>query len=312
LCITQLPALSNGGVVWVDTDITRLVEAEERARELERELLQAQKMESIGTLAGGIAHEINTPIQYIGDNLRFIGDSIDEIMTLMDSCEQLAGGMGDESVSPELAQRWKEQADDSDLEFIRSEIPTAVGESIQGVKQVSKIILAMKEFAHPSSKDKTPVDINRVIERSLTICKNEFKSVANIELHLADNLPSMLAHESDLNQVILNLIVNSAHAIREQDQGMGQIDVTTQQLSEEIVVTVKDNGCGIPEDFIGRIFDPFFTTKEVGGGSGQGLAICYDIIVNKHGGRIDAQSVPGEGTTLKIVLPVTDFKSDQV
>ncbi len=298
-------ALSSGGAVWVDTDITKLVEAEERARKLERELLQAQKMESIGTLAGGIAHEINTPIQYIGDNLRFIGDSIDEILKLMDGYEQLAEGIVEGGASSELVRRWRQQADDSDLEFIRTEIPTAVGESIQGVKQVSKIILAMKEFAHPSSKEKTLVDINRVVERALTICRNEFKTVANIELNLAENPSPIMAHESDLNQVILNLIVNSAYAIRKKGQDMGQIDVTTQYLPKNIVITVRDNGGGIPEDAIGRIFDPFFTTKGVGEGSGQGLAICYDIIVNKHGGKIDVQSVPGEGATFTIVLPVS-------
>lgn len=297
--------LSSGGAVWVDTDITQLVEAEERNRKLELELLQVQKMESIGTLAGGIAHEINTPIQYIGDNLRFISSSIDEILNLLTSYERMAGDAGEGDAPSTFMQRWKEQAENADLEFIRTEIPTAVGQSIQGVEQVSKIVLAMKEFAHPSSKEKSLVDINHVIERSLTICRNEFKAVANIELNLAEGLSPVLAHESDLNQVILNLIINAAYAIREKGQDMGQIDVTTQQLPGAVALTVKDDGCGIPKGIIGRIFDPFFTTKDVGKGSGQGLAICYDIIVNKHGGRIDVQSTPGEGSIFQIVLPVS-------
>ncbi len=296
-------ALASGGAVWVDTDITNLVEVEERNRKLERELLHVQKMESIGTLAGGIAHEINTPIQYIGDNLQFIGDSIDEVMNLLTGYEALAGEAELKNASSGLMQQFKAQAEDADLEFLRAEMPSAVGQSLAGIEQVSRIVLAMKEFAHPSSKEKTLVDINRVIERALVICSNEFKTVAEITLHLAADIPPILAHEGDLNQLILNLVVNAAYAIREKSKEMGRIDVTTKQLPQQILLTVKDDGCGIPKEFLDRVFDPFFTTKEVGKGSGQGLALCYDIVVNKHGGKIDVESVVGDGTTFRVVLP---------
>jgi signal transduction histidine kinase len=171
----------------------------------------------------------------------------------------------------------------------------------------------MREFSHPSSKEKTAVDINRIVERSLVICKNEWRSVARVELHLAEDIPPFPAHESDLNQVVLNLTVNAAHAIAEKTEEAGRIDVTTRSLPDSVSLTVRDNGCGIPESIIERIFDPFFTTKDVGKGSGQGLAICYDIVVNKHGGRIDVQSNPGEGTTFQILLPATEVAySDEV
>jgi signal transduction histidine kinase/HAMP domain-containing protein len=299
-------SLTIGGAVWVVTDITRLIEAENRSRTLERELLQSQKMESIGTLASGIAHEINTPIQYIGDNLNFIGSSISNVMKLLDSYEKMGEEICSESHFANLIEQCQTQTDDADVEFLRDELPQAVEQSLQGVQQVSKIILAMKEFAHPSSKKKSQVDINRIVERSLIICKNTWKSVAHVELHLEKDIPVILAHESDLNQVVLNLIVNAAHAIAEKGQENGQIDITTKRLPDSIALLVRDNGSGIPDDIIESIFDPFFTTKGVGKGSGQGLAICYDIVVNKHDGRIGVQSSPGEETTFDIKLPITE------
>lgn len=299
--------LSIGGAVWVVTDITRLIEAEERTRKLERELLQSQKMESIGTLAGGIAHEINTPIQYIGDNLRFMGGSVGDLLTLLTGYEALAKEGNSGKISSALLEQCQARVEDIDLDFLRDELPKAVEQSIHGVEQVSKIVLALKEFAHPSSKEKDLVDINRIVERSLVICKNKWKTVAEVKLHLAEGISPFPAYENDLNQVVLNLIVNAAQAIEEHASDKGQIDVTTQSLPDGVVLSVRDNGCGIPDGIRERIFDPFFTTKDVGKGSGQGLAICYDIIVNKHGGRIDVQSVPGEGTAFQVVLPVSEW-----
>jgi signal transduction histidine kinase len=298
-------SLSIGGAVWVVTDITRLIEAEDRSRKLERELMQSQKMESIGTLASGIAHEINTPIQYIGGNLKFIGSSISDIIKLIDSYESLEEEACSESVSADLIEQCRTQAENTDMAYLRDELPKAVGQSIQGVQQVSSIIQAMTEFSQPSSKIKSLVDINRIVERSLLICKNEWKSVARVELHLAKDIPAFPAHESELNQVVLHLIVNAAHAIDKKKQDNGQIDVTTKRLPDSVALLIRDNGCGIPDSIIERIFDPFFTTKDVDKGSGQGLAICYDIIVNKHGGRIDVHSIPGEETTFQVKLPIT-------
>lgn len=300
-------ALSIGGAVWVVTDITRLIEAEERSRKLERELLQSQKMESIGTLAGGIAHEINTPIQYIGDNLNFVGSSIDDIMELLNGYETLVKDAGVGSLSESLIEQCRTRGENADIEFLRDELPKAVAQAIEGVQQVSNIVLAMKEFSHPSTKEKSPVDINRIVERALVICRNEWKSLAQMELHLAEDIPPFPAHESDLNQVVLNLIVNAAHAIADTAQGQGRIDVTTKCLPEGVTLVVQDNGCGIPDNIIKRIYDPFFTTKGVGKGSGQGLAICYDFVVNKHGGQIEVQSTPGEGTRFQVTLPVNEL-----
>ncbi len=313
--ITKLPdgrwvlhsyqAIESGGAIWVDTDVSQFVEAEERNRKLERELLHGQKMESIGVLAGGIAHEINTPIQYITDNLHFINESMDEVMVLLGDYETLAGELEQRGVSTERIQQVRATIENADLDFLLKEVPSAVEQSIDGINRVAKIIVAMKEFAHPSAKEKGAVDLNTVVERALTIGRNEYKSVAEIDLHLAKDLPAIIAHEGDLNQVLLNLIVNAAHAVANNDRSTGGlITISTEQVAEDVVLTIDDNGSGIPKEIVARIFDPFFTTKEVGKGSGQGLAICYDIVVNKHGGKIEVRSFPGKGSTFQIRLPI--------
>ncbi|MCW9036097.1 MAG: ATP-binding protein, partial [Rhodospirillales bacterium] len=238
----------------------------------------------------------------IGDNLKFMGEAVEDIMNVLKNYSELAEETKEKDVGLSTVARCEEACEEADIEFLREELPQAVEQSIQGVRQVSKIVLAMKEFAHPSSKEKTLVDLNRVVERSISVCKSEWKSVAQLEMQLDKNIPQVMALEGDLNQVVLNLVVNAAHAIEEKSTDIGHITVSTKAVSDGVVLMVKDSGNGMPEEIKERIFDPFFTTKEVGKGSGQGLAISHDIIVNKHGGRIDVESTENEGTIFTVKL----------
>lgn len=296
-------AMQSGGCVIVETDVTPLYEAQEQNRKLELELLQASKMESLGTLAGGIAHEINTPIQYIGDNLSFLRESFDDLRGVIDAYDGL---MADAKSSGTLGDRVDavaEVRESADLDFLYEEIPQAARQSIDGVAQVSRIVLAMKEFSHPSSKERAPVDLNAIIERATIVCRAEWKHAADLDLQLDPDLPTMLGFEGELNQVILNMAVNAGHAIAEKGAGQGLITIRTAAMPGGVELSVTDTGTGIPEAVRRRIFDPFFTTKGVGKGTGQGLAICQDIVVNKHGGTIDIETEPDEGTTFIMRFP---------
>ncbi|WP_135077755.1 ATP-binding protein [Terasakiella sp. SH-1] len=295
--------LSIGGGIRVDTDITQIIETDEKNRKLERDLLQSQKMESIGTLAAGIAHEINTPIQYIGDNLHFMGGSYESLLNLIQTYEGLITEIQEKELKLNALEECFEATEEADLDFIRDEIPQAVQQSVHGVQQVSKIVLAMKEFAHPSRKDKSLINLNEIVERVLIVCKNEWKSLATVDLHLKEGLSTIPAHESDLNQVLLNMVVNAAHAIAEKSKDMGTITIITDETKQHVSLRIKDSGIGISQLHLSRIFDPFFTTKEVGKGSGQGLSISHDIIVNKHGGTIEIETEEGQGTCFIITLP---------
>lgn len=295
--------MSTGGWVIVETDVTAIIEAQERARKLERELLQSQKLEALGTLAGGIAHEINTPIQYIGDNLRFLEDTTADLMKVIDTHRALADAAQEHGLLAQWVDGCRAAYDESDVEFVREEAIQAARQSIEGVRQVSNIVLAMKEFSHPVSKDLAPVDLNRVLERSAVVCKSEWKHVAELGFDLERGLPDVVGLEGPLNQVALNLIINAAHAIVAKGDGIGQITVRTRHEGECVRLEVEDTGTGIPADVIDRIFEPFFTTKDVGQGTGQGLALTHDIIVNKHGGKIDVRTAEGKGTTFVITLP---------
>ena len=303
-CLFQtVRSMRNGGCVIVETDVTPLYEAQERTRKLERDLLQTSKMESLGTLAGGIAHEINTPIQYIGDNLRFLNESFEDLRRVIDAHERFLDGARRSDASPDALQAVEATREDADLDFLFEEIPQATRQSIDGVGQVARIVLAMKECSHPASKERARVDINAIIERATTVCRAEWKQVARLDLQLAADLPPLLGFEGELNQVILNMVVNAAHAIAEKDDGAGTITIRTASTPSGIELVVADTGTGIPEAIRERIFDPFFTTKDVGKGTGQGLAICRDIVADKHGGTIAVETSPGEGTTFVIRFP---------
>jgi PAS domain S-box-containing protein len=270
-------------------------------------LQQSQKLESIGQLAAGIAHEINTPTQYVGDNVRFLGDAFHELTRLLGGyVERLQTAKGS-ALPGEVVQDFLRAAEDSDLSYLLEEIPKAIAQTQEGVSRVSKLVGAMKEFSHPGTKEKILLNLNHAIESTITVARNEWKYVAEVETDYDPSLPPVSCLAGEFNQVILNLIVNAAHAIAESiDQGgpsRGKIRVQTRDLPEWAEIRIQDTGSGIPEKIRGRIFDPFFTTKEIGKGTGQGLSIARSVVVDKHGGTIHFESEQGMGTTFIIRLP---------
>jgi len=274
-------------------------------KQAQRDALQASKLASVGQLASGIAHEINTPIQYIGDNLRFLSNAFQSLVGLLKRSEQLLSGIDGEQAEQARAAlvRAREQAD---ADYLLENIPEATRQSLEGAGQVARIVLAMKEFSHPGERAKAEVDINRSVENTVAVSRNEWKQWAQLETQLEETLPRVNCLAGEINQVLLNLVVNAAHAIEEAKRGAdGKILVTTRRLdNDRVEIAIEDNGVGMTEAVIEQIFDPFFTTKKVGKGTGQGLSICRDVIVAKHGGKISVNSTPGVGSRFSVILPI--------
>ena len=284
-----------------------------------REILNvhSQKMEAVGQLAAGIAHEINTPIQFIGDNITFMKGAFQDIISLS---AILNAAKNNNLLSPEdtrkIFARIQEKQEEIDLDFLQKEIPQAIDQSLEGLQRVGRIVHAMREFSHPGGENKTDLDINKSIESTINLTRNEWKYSAELTTNLAPDLPIVKGYPADFNQVILNLIINAAHALQEKT-GKGRytkerIEISTRQDGSEVEICIRDTGSGIPVEAQSRIFDPFFTTKEVGKGTGQGLAIAYNIIVQKHGGKIFFETKAGEGTAFYIRLPLATEKTRQV
>jgi two-component system, NtrC family, sensor kinase len=281
--------------------------AEMRERErIAIELRLAQKLESVGRLAAGIAHEINTPIQYVGDSVAFLQSALTDIDRLLEgyraACRELSVDPADRASALRVLE---ESEAGINLEFLREEVPRSFERTIDGIERVAAIVRAMKEFAHPDTGEQSAADINQAIRTTLTVAHNEYKYFAQVEADLQD-IPEVVCNVGEVNQVFLNLIVNAAHAIEAagKDASTGRIGVRTGAADGEVRIQVTDNGCGIPAENLDKIFDPFFTTKEVGKGTGQGLAIARSIIVEKHRGRIEVSSVPGQGTEFTLRLPI--------
>jgi PAS domain S-box-containing protein len=293
------------GLILMGRDITEKLT-------LEMQLAQAQKLESIGQLAAGIAHEINTPIQYVGDNTRFLNEAFKDLFTLLEKCKDLLEANKSGEVTGDLLEQVETAAREADLDYLVDEIPTAISQSLEGVERVAKIVRAMKDFSHPGTAEKQAVDLNKAIENTITVARNEWKYVAQMVTDLDPSLPLVPCRPDEFNQVILNIIVNAAHAIAEvvgrEPTEKGTIGVKTCRNGDWVEISISDTGGGIPEEIRSRIFDPFFTTKEVGKGTGQGLAISHSVIVDKHGGAIDFETEPGQGTTFLIRLPVAAGK----
>jgi PAS domain S-box-containing protein len=272
---------------------------------LQQELRLAQKLEAIGQLAAGVAHEINTPAQFVSDNVTFLSESFGNLLPLLRVIADLPK-TGHE-ITPAQIDGFHRLAEASDLDFLLAELPSALEQTAAGVGQIKNIVKAMKEFSHPAD-DVKAIDLNRVIETTLTVAKNEWKYVADIALDLASDLPEVACNPSEINQVLLNLIVNAAHAIGEvadrDSHKKGEIRISTRADGAYVVITVADTGCGIPEAIREKIYDPFFTTKAVGKGTGQGLAIAHRIIRERHRGTIECDSTVGKGTRFVIRLPV--------
>ncbi len=281
-----------------------LAEMKERER-IVIELQLAQKLESVGRLAAGIAHEINTPIQYVGDSVYFLRSAFEDFDKLFQSMNGAAATLPDgaqrEAYQREIAELEKKY----DIEYLRAEVPKAFTRTFDGVERVTNIVKAMKEFAHPDANEQNAVDLLHALQTTLLVASNEYKYVAKVRTEFGD-LPQVVCNVGELNQVFLNLIVNAAHAIKDsgKDADSGEITIRAAAEGDEAVICVSDNGCGVPKENLSKLYDPFFTTKEVGRGTGQGLAISHAIVVDKHGGEICVSSEVGVGTQFTIRLPI--------
>lgn len=280
-----------------------------KRKQLEHELAKAQKMEAVGQLAAGIAHEINTPIQFVGDNLHFLSDAFSEIGELAEFSGKLIAQFKAGEDPALLLQSLQDKIEQSELPYLMEDIPTSIAESRDGVQRVSEIVRAMKEFSHPGKDNKEFVDLKKMLESTITVSRNEWKYVADVETDFADDLPLVNCFPGEINQVFLNVVVNAAHAIESKQQATGErargsIKIKVFAEPDFIVTEIVDTGCGIEQEHLDKVFDPFFTTKEVGKGTGQGLSMAYSTIIDKHDGSLVVESELGEGTKMTIRLPL--------
>lgn len=323
--------LPNGATVWLEMsriplrdiednivgllcsfqDITDIKHADEKRRNLEEQLRQSQKLESVGQLAAGIAHEINTPLQYVGDNMLFLKDAFGSLLTAIEKYNELLAACREEYNNRDLISETEKLVKDCDVEFLVEEVPTALEQSLEGVRRVTHIVQSMKAFAHPGSSEMKAVNLNESIESTITVSSNEWKYIAELQTDFDESLPPVTCIGSEINQVVLNMIINAAHAISDvigkEPADKGKIAVKTLRKGDWAEISIGDSGKGIPEEIQGKIFDPFFTTKEVGKGTGQGLAISHRVI-SKHSGTLSFETQIDKGTTFLIRLPIKGAK----
>ena len=283
-------------------------------KQMEVELRHSQKLESVGSLAAGIAHEINTPIQFVGDNTRFLRDAFKGVAQLIETYEEACHAVQAAVAEKGLIEKVRQAREASDWEYMREEIPKALDQAMEGIARVAKIVRAMKEFSHVNqSAEKLAGDLNRALESTLIVARNELKYVADVKTDYGE-LPPVMCHLGDLNQVFLNLLINAAHAIGDVvkvTSKKGEINVRTRRNGDWAEVAISDTGTGIPKEIQQKIFDPFFTTKEVGKGTGQGLALAHAVVVDKHGGTLTFETEPGIGTTFYVRLPLNGVAAVQ-
>ncbi len=293
----------------------RVQESERQRKELEQtvmelkqaqaELMHAQKLTAIGQLAAGVAHEINTPIQYVTDNTTFLQRSFATLLEVVDLARPMIETGAEPS--PETLVELRARLKRARLPYLEKQVPRAIEQSLEGLSRVATIVRAMKVFSHDSRGEKAEVNLRESIESTVTIARNEWKYVADVELLIDDDFPPVVCLRDELNQVILNLVINAAHAIADVvgdgTEVRGLITISAEADGEWVELRIRDTGAGIPEAIRARVFDPFFTTKAVGKGTGQGLAIAYSVVVEKHQGSISFESEVGRGTTFVIRLP---------
>jgi PAS domain S-box-containing protein len=289
------------GWVLLGQDVTNAVETE-------RALREAQKLEAVGTLAAGIAHEINTPIQFISDNLRFLADAMPTLFTLITIGDRIAAAARAGELGGVPLDEFDAVRRQGDVDELKVEMPAAVTQALEGAERVATIVRAMKRISHPGGQGKDLVDVNGAIGDTIVISRTEWKDVAEIETDLDPALPPVACVPGELPQVLLNLIVNAAHAIadvpRDPPGAKGRISIITRRTESGVEIAVRDTGVGVAADIAERIFEPFFTTKPVGRGTGQGLSLARGIVVERHGGTLTFESRAGEGTTFFIRLPI--------
>jgi two-component system NtrC family sensor kinase len=277
------------GIVGTGFDITDRKDAEER-------MASSDRLESIGKLAAGVAHEINTPIQYLNDSVSFIRDGVGELLAYIDELHKAT------EVRP---------GNSEDVEYMREELPPALTRVAEGLSRISEIVRSMRDFSHADQCEMSEVDLNRAISSTLVVARSEYRDVADVQTDLGE-IPRVTCHGGQINQVVLNLVVNAAHAIADVvkgTSGRGKIVVRTRLEGDRVVITIADSGGGIPEAIRARIFDPFFTTKEVGRGTGQGLSVSRNVVIKGHGGELDFTTDLGKGTTFSVRLPIAGMSA---
>ncbi len=297
-----LTRVESGGKQFVQATVRDISEQ----KRTEAELGHARKLEAVGQLAAGIAHEINTPAQYVGDSMQFLKEAFGGYGRLVGHYRRAVDVLEAAGGSETLVREIRETESDVDLPYLDENVPGSFDRCTDGISRIATIVRAMKDFAHPDQREQAPAELNQALQNTLTIAKNEYKYVADVETEFG-KLPPVLCHVGDLNQVFLNLIVNAAHAIGDvvgRKGTKGRIRIRTLQEGDRARIDIADTGSGIPEAIRHRVFEPFFTTKEVGKGSGQGLAIARSIVVNKHRGSLTFQSEVGKGTTFTLRLPI--------
>jgi PAS domain S-box-containing protein len=297
------------GTFGVSRDITARKHAEQSEGEMVVQLQLAQKLESIGRLAAGVAHEINTPTQYINDNTHFLVEAFAKIEKMIERYRVLKTVAVDHLTCAAVIQDVAATELEVELDYLLGEIPRCLRQSQDGLARVTRIVTSLKEFAHPNSPELTPADLNRTIETSIVVCRHEWKYVAEVVTDFSPDLPPVPCVVDELNQIMLNLIVNAAHAISDalklSGAKQGRITVRTRHEPPWAVVEVEDTGTGIPDNIRQHIFEPFFTTKAVGKGTGQGLAIVHTVVVKHHHGSIELKSEPGRGARFTLRFPLS-------
>ncbi len=272
---------------------------------IETELRMSHKLEAVGRLASGVAHEINTPVQFVSDSVQFVKIAMADLVGVVGKLIAVNRAVLDGAPAVAAASEARAAAADADVDYLLEHGPLALERALDGLAQVASIVRSLKAFAHPDAREMASVDLNRGIASTLVMARNEYKYVAEVVTDLGD-LPQVTCHPGEINQAVLNILVNAAHAIGDAvgtSGAKGRITVTTWRDRDCAVIAIADTGTGIPEHVRSRIFDPFFTTKEVGRGTGQGLAMVHSI-VEKHAGTVRVDSVVGRGTTFEIRLPI--------
>ncbi|MEL6965392.1 MAG: ATP-binding protein [Pseudomonadota bacterium] len=263
----------------------------------------SNRLEVVGQLAAGIAHEINTPVQYIGDNLRYVSDQLDILIELVRRYQSLSELIQSDDILRKRYSEIQEFSVENDVDFLAEEVPAAISQSMMGVETISAIVRSMRSLVHSGTREKVLIDVNESIENAVLMSKGSWKHCLDLQTDLAQHLPKVECYEGELSQVLINLIVNATHAIEETSE-RGTIEIRSYIYKNSVGIQIQDSGTGIPIEIQHRIFDPFFSSKDVGRGTGQGLAFAHSSIVERNGGTLFFETMEGEGTTFHIYLPV--------